>query len=74
MRRDLTASLLAVLGSLSLGRIERLLAAMLEQSEFELVRFQNQPSKGGASNAGRQYPHAGRNQDRHAWPEWSPSM
>lgn len=42
-----TASLLAVLGSLSLGRIERLLAAMLEQSEFELVRFQNQPSKGG---------------------------
>lgn len=43
-----TASLVAVLGSLSLGRIERLLAAMLEQSEFELVRFQNQPSKGGA--------------------------
>ena len=43
-----TASLLAVLGSSSLGRIERLLAAMPEQSEFELVRFQNQPSKGGA--------------------------
>ncbi len=43
-----TASVLAVLRSLSLGRIERLLAAILEQSEFELVRFQNQPSKGGA--------------------------
>ncbi len=43
-----TASILAVLRSLSLGRIERLLAAMLEQSEFELVRFQNQPSKGGS--------------------------
>ncbi len=43
-----TASILAVLSSLSLNRIERLLAAMLEQSEFELVRFQNQPSKGGA--------------------------
>ena len=43
-----TASLLAVLRSLSLGRIERLLGAILEQSEFELVRFQNQPSKGAA--------------------------
>lgn len=43
-----TASVLAVLRSLSLGRIERLLAAILEESEFELVRFQNQPSKGGA--------------------------
>ena len=42
-----TASVLAVLRSLSLGRIERLLAAILEESEFELVRFQNQPSKGG---------------------------
>jgi hypothetical protein len=37
-----TASILAVLKSLSLGRIERLLGALLEQSEFELVRFQNQ--------------------------------
>lgn len=43
-----TASILAVLRSLSLGRCERILAALLEQSEFELVRFQNQPSKGDA--------------------------
>lgn len=42
-----TASLLAVLRSLSLDRIQRLLGALLEQSEFELVRFQNQPAKGG---------------------------
>lgn len=42
-----TASLLAVIRSLSLDRIQRLLGALLEQSEFELVRFQNQPSKGG---------------------------
>jgi len=41
-----TASILAVLRSLSLGRCERILAALLEQSEFELVRFENQPSKG----------------------------
>ncbi len=44
-----TASILAVLKSLSLSRIERLLGALLEQSEFELVRFQNQPAKGGSS-------------------------
>lgn len=43
-----TASLLAVLRSLSLPRIERLLGALMGQSDFELVRFQNQPSKGGA--------------------------
>ncbi|PAY17452.1 hypothetical protein CKO51_21290 [Rhodopirellula sp. SM50] len=42
-----TASCLAVLRSLSLDRIERLLGALLEQSEFQLVRFENQPSKGG---------------------------
>jgi hypothetical protein len=42
-----TASILAVLQALSLSRIERLLGALLEQSEFELVRFQNQPAKGG---------------------------
>ncbi len=42
-----TASLLAVLQSLSLDRIQRLLGALLEQSEFELVRFENQPGKGG---------------------------
>ncbi len=43
-----SASILAVLRSLSLGRCERILGALLEQSEFELVRFQNQPSKGNA--------------------------
>lgn len=42
-----TASFLAVIRSLSLDRIQRLLGALLEQSEFELVRFDNQPSKGG---------------------------
>jgi hypothetical protein len=41
-----TASILAVLRSLSLNRCEQILAALLEQSEFELVRFENQPSKG----------------------------
>ncbi len=43
-----TASFLAVLRSLSLDRIQRLLGALLEQSEFESIRFENQPSKGGA--------------------------
>jgi len=42
-----TASILAVIRSLSLDRIQRLLGALLEASEFELVRFQNQPSQGG---------------------------
>jgi hypothetical protein len=42
-----TASFLAVLRSLSLDRIQRLLGALLEQSEFELIRFENQPAKGG---------------------------
>lgn len=42
-----TASILAVLQSLALQRTERLLGALLEQSDFELVRFENQPSKGG---------------------------
>ena len=42
-----TASFLAVIRSLSLDRIQRILGALLEQSEFELVRFDNQPSKGG---------------------------
>jgi hypothetical protein len=37
-----------VIRSLSLDRIQRLLGALLEQSEFQLVRFENQPSKGGA--------------------------
>ena len=43
-----TASFLAVLRSLSLDRMQRLLGNLLEQSEFELVHFENQPSKGGA--------------------------
>jgi len=43
-----TASFLAVIRSLSLDRIERLLGGLLEQSEFELVRFENQPSRGAA--------------------------
>jgi hypothetical protein len=43
-----TASILAVLRSLSLDRMQRLLGALLEESEFELVTFHNQPSKGGA--------------------------
>jgi hypothetical protein len=42
-----TASILAVLRSLSLDRTERLLGALLEQSEFELIRFENQVAKGG---------------------------
>lgn len=43
-----TASILAVLRSLSLDRIQRLIGALLEESEFELVKFQNQPAKGAA--------------------------
>lgn len=43
-----TASILAVVRSLSVGRIERLIGALLEQSEFQLVRFDNQPSGGSA--------------------------
>jgi hypothetical protein len=42
-----TASFLAVLQSLSLQRTERLLGALLEQADFEIVSFENQPSKGG---------------------------
>ena len=42
-----TASFLAVLRSLSLDRMQRLIRALLEQAEFELIRFQNQQSKGG---------------------------
>lgn len=42
-----TASILAVLRSLSLDRMQRLLGALLEELEFELVTFQNQPGKGG---------------------------
>lgn len=43
-----TASILAVLQSLSLQRTERLLGALLEQADFEIVSFENQPAKGGA--------------------------
>lgn len=43
-----TASFLAVLRSLSLDRMQRLLGSLLEQSEFELIHFENQPSKGGS--------------------------
>jgi hypothetical protein len=43
----ITATILAVLRSLSLDRIERLLGALTELPEFELVRFENQPGRGG---------------------------
>jgi hypothetical protein len=43
-----TASILAVLRSLALHRTERLLGALMERSEFQLVSFQNQSGKGGA--------------------------
>lgn len=42
-----TASILAVLRSLALNRIERLLGALMERSELQLLRFENQPSRGG---------------------------
>src|SRR6516162_7898220 len=41
-----TASILAVLRCLALPRIERILGALMDD-EFQLVRFQNQPAKGG---------------------------
>ncbi len=41
-----TASILAVLRSISLDHMQRLLGAMLDAPEFELVNFQNQPAKG----------------------------
>jgi len=44
-----TASIVAVLDSLAVHRIERLLGAVLEQPEFELVKFENQPSGGSDS-------------------------
>lgn len=43
----ITASILAVLRTLSLDRIQRILRGLLEETEFELIRFENQPSKGG---------------------------
>ncbi len=42
-----TGSILAVLRSLALGRTERLLGALLQESEFQLLHFQNQAAKGG---------------------------
>jgi hypothetical protein len=42
-----TASILAVLRSLALRRTERIIGALTERSEFQLVAFQNQVSKGG---------------------------
>ena len=42
-----TSSILAVIRSLSLDRIERILGALLEQPDLQFVRFVNQPSKGG---------------------------
>lgn len=41
-----TASIIAVLRSITFSRAERLLGALMERSEFELVRFRNQPSRG----------------------------
>lgn len=43
-----TASILAVLQSLALSRIDRLLNALLQSTDFTLVQFANQLSKGGA--------------------------
>jgi hypothetical protein len=42
-----TASILAVLRCLALPRIERILGALMEDADFQLVRFQNQPAQGG---------------------------
>jgi len=42
-----TGSVLAVLRSLSIDRCQTLLGALLERPEFELVRFQDQPSADG---------------------------
>lgn len=42
-----TASILAVLRSLSIDHMQRLIGSLLEQSELELIKFTNQPSKGG---------------------------
>jgi len=42
----ITASILAVLSSLSIDRAQQIISALLEESEFEMITFQNQPSKG----------------------------
>lgn len=41
-----TATILAVLRSLSLDRMQRLLGELLDQPEFELIKFENQPARG----------------------------
>ncbi|MBK5940789.1 hypothetical protein CCR96_16340 [Halochromatium roseum] len=38
---------MAVLRSLSIDHMQRLIGSLLEQSELELIKFTNQPSKGG---------------------------
>jgi len=43
-----TASILAVLESLSLRRIDKILGALLQSSDFSLVSMTNQPKGGGA--------------------------
>jgi len=43
-----TSSILAVLRSLSLDRCQRVIGALLERPEFELVQFQDQPSAGSS--------------------------
>ena len=42
-----TSSILAVMRFLSLQHTARLLGAIMEDSEFELIHFENQPAKGG---------------------------
>lgn len=42
-----TASIMAVLRSLSLDRMERLIGGVLEEDGFELILFRNQPSGNG---------------------------
>jgi len=44
-----TASFLAVLRAMSLDRMQRLLGSLMEESDFELIQFQNQVAKGGKS-------------------------
>jgi hypothetical protein len=43
----ITATFLAVLERLALPHIEFILGALLDEPEFSLISFQNQPSKGG---------------------------
>jgi len=45
--KRVTALILAVLRSLAIQRTERLLGALMERSEFQLVSFQNPAAQGG---------------------------